>query len=128
MTAPPRVPRAPSVLIVEDDRDVRESLVEVLEEEGIRVASASNGVEAIGYLREAIVMPKLILLDLMMPVMDGRQFRWEQLKVPRWRAVPVVVMTATGDFKQEGKMLRVAGTLRKPLHLTELFELIERYQ
>jgi CheY-like chemotaxis protein len=127
MTAPATF-KIPSVLIVEDDRDVREALVEVLEEEGFGVAAASNGVEALGYLREAIVLPRLILLDLMMPVMDGRQFRCEQLKVPQWRSVPVFVMTATGNFKDEEKVMCVAGAIRKPLHLIELFALVDRYQ
>ena len=116
------------VLIVEDDRDVRDSLIEVLEDEGVYVASASNGAEAIGFLREAIILPRLILLDLMMPVMDGRQFRVAQLKDPKWAVVPVVVMTATGDFKEESKRLNVSGAIRKPLDLLQLFDVVGRYR
>ena len=119
---------AASVLIVEDDRDVREALVEVLEEQGLIVASASNGAEALRYLGQAIDLPRLILLDLMMPVMDGRQFRGEQLKVDRLRAVPVWVMTAAGPFHSQDELLAIAGSIRKPVHLVELLELVGRYQ
>ena len=115
------------VLIVEDDRDVREALVEVLEDEGVLVAAAGNGVEALGYLRDAEILPRLILLDLMMPVMDGRQFRVAQLKDPKWAAVPVVVMTATGDFKEESRRMNVSGAIRKPLDLAQLFDVVSKY-
>ena len=119
---------AASVLIVDDDRDVRETLVEVLEEQGLIVASASNGAEALDYLREAIDLPNLILLDLMMPVMDGRQFRGEQLKVERLRSVPVWVMTAAGAFYSQDGLSAIAGSIRKPVHLVELLDLVGRYQ
>ncbi len=112
------------VLIVEDDRDVRDSLIEVLEDEGVCVAPASNGAEAIGNLKEALILPRLILLDLMMPVMDGRPFRVAQLKEPRW----AVVMTATGDFKEESKRLNVSVAIRKPLDLAQLFAVVGRYR
>ena len=119
--------KPPSVLIVEDDRDVREALVDVLEEEGIIVASAVNGSEALAYLRNAAVLPKLILLDLMMPVMDGREFRSEQVKVLEFAAVPVVVMTAAGNFDHDAMRSTVAGALKKPLHLVELLSLVQRF-
>jgi CheY-like chemotaxis protein len=87
---------APSILVVEDDEDVREAMVAFLQMKGYSVASAGNGREALDYLRDATA-PDLIITDLAMPVMDGRQFRREQLKDARIAAIPVLVITAMGD-------------------------------
>lgn len=85
-----------SILIVEDDEDVREAMVAFLEMKGYSVASASNGREALDYLHAAPA-PDLIITDLAMPVMDGRQFRREQLKDARLAAIPMLVITAMAD-------------------------------
>lgn len=116
------------MLIVEDDPDVRDTLVDVLQRRGVVVESASNGLEALEYLDQAKVLPRLILLDLMMPQMDGRQFRAEQLKVKAWAAVPVILMTAHGDFVAEVASMDLAGGIRKPFQLAELFALVEPYR
>src|SRR5262245_22499124 len=81
------------ILIVDDDSDLRETIREVLDDEGYETAAAGNGAEALAWLREA-PLPALILLDLMMPLMDGWRFREEQLKDDRIAAIPVIVMTA----------------------------------
>src|SRR5262245_23155992 len=83
------------VLVVDDDEEIRNALTEFLSDEGYGVVSASNGREALASLREG-VHPSVILLDLMMPVMDGWDFRAEQLRDPGLRDIPVVVITATG--------------------------------
>src|SRR5690242_5374004 len=72
------------ILVVEDDADVREALVDVLEAEGFSVAMAEDGAQALDYLGGAAPRPALILLDLMMPNMNGLQFREEQLKEPAY--------------------------------------------
>src|SRR5947207_15447872 len=81
------------ILIVEDDFDIREALTQILEDEGFQVRCASNGREALEVATSGPA-PRLILLDLMMPVMNGWQFRAEQLKDPRLAEVPVLVISA----------------------------------
>jgi CheY-like chemotaxis protein len=84
------------VLVVEDDEDARDALVALLQMKGYRAVPACNGKEALDYLKKAPV-PDLIILDLWMPVMDGWQFRSEQVKDPRLAKVPVIVVTALSD-------------------------------
>ncbi len=114
------------VLLIEDDVDLREVMAEALAVAGVRTAVASNGAEALGYLRNALP-PALILLDLMMPVMDGFQFRHAQQAVPAWNAIPVVVLSADRELPAKAAALAVQHFLRKPVDLTELLEVIERF-
>ena len=83
------------VLFVEDDADIRACTAESLEEEGFAVVGAETVDEGLGRLRQGID-PAVILLDLMMPVRTGWDFRREQLADPALRAIPVVVVTASG--------------------------------
>jgi CheY-like chemotaxis protein len=115
-----------SILVVDDDADVRESLTEILGEEGYRVAGARNGREALEYLRSE-TRPSLILLDMMMPEMDGWRFRLEMQKVPELAAIPVVILSAHGSVRDAALALGVADYLRKPLRLESLLEIAERY-
>jgi CheY-like chemotaxis protein len=115
-----------SILIVDDDADVREIIGEALETAGYRVAGASNGAEALRLLRNNTLRPDLILLDLMMPVMDGRAFRAEQQEDPELASIPVLVFTAYGDHRRIAQELRAAGSLSKPLRLDELLSTIAR--
>ena len=128
MTPASAIQEDPWLLVIEDDADVRATLIEVLEKGGGRVAGASNGLEGLEYLDNAKVLPRLILLDLMMPLMDGRQFRLEQQRVPRWLEVPVILMTAHGDFAKEAAQMGLAGGVRKPFQLAELFALVAPYR
>ena len=84
------------LLVVEDDPDIREALTTILEMKEYDAVSAVNGKEALDYL-EGGALPELIILDLSMPVMDGRQFRRQQLKDPRISQIPVVVVSALSD-------------------------------
>jgi two-component system response regulator MprA len=84
-----------TVLIVDDDRAVLDGLSELLESEGYAVATAMDGLDALGQLRGGL-RPAVILLDLMMPRMDGWDFRYEQLEDDDLRDIPVVVITAAG--------------------------------
>ena len=82
-----------TILVIEDDQLLAESLVELLEEDGYRVVSVPNGQNALNYLRHNPA-PHLILLDLMMPVLDGFQFRREQMRDRALARIPVIVLSA----------------------------------
>lgn len=116
--------KRPSILIVEDDRDIRESLAEVLEDEGYSVASAADGLRALEYLSAEAEKPDLILLDLMMPNMNGFQFREEQLKSAEHARIPVAVLSADSDPNERAGDLNVAGYVKKPLKINALLELV----
>jgi CheY-like chemotaxis protein len=113
-----------SVLVVEDDDDLREVLCRVLSDEGYETRSAINGQDALALLRED-PLPGLILLDLMMPIMNGWQFRAVQEADARLAAVPVVVMTAAARLDDAA----IAGTdfVRKPVRIEDLLERVRRH-
>jgi CheY-like chemotaxis protein len=115
------------VLIVEDDRDVRDSLLEVLEDNEYRPVAAANGQEALEQLRQMSCPPCLILLDVMMPVMDGWQFRAEQRDDPSLSAIPVVVISAHASAAEAAQKMSAAGFLKKPVRLESLLQTVERY-
>jgi CheY-like chemotaxis protein len=112
------------ILVVDDDPDIRDSLREVLEDEGYEVACVGNGKEALDHLKSVNPQPCVILLDLMMPVMDGWQFRKEQKLHPEIADIPLVVITATG---KRPVLIDAAELVMKPLDLTRLFQSVERY-
>jgi signal transduction histidine kinase/CheY-like chemotaxis protein len=99
------------VLLVEDDDETREMMRRTLEKDGWRVTEAENGQVAQERLAEAT--PRLILLDLMMPVMDGFQFLVEMRKVEAWRDIPVVVVTAKDLTEEERR--RLSGSVETVL-------------
>ena len=84
----------PPVLIVDDDVDIRETLTEILEGRGFEIVSAANGLEALKLLGSLATTPSAILLDLMMPIMDGYEFLEQVAKDPALAAIPVAVITA----------------------------------
>ncbi len=114
------------VLLIEDDRDIRDSVVEALEDEGYAITCAIDGLDALAKLRTGAALPRLILLDLMMPRMDGLQFRQEMLKEPRWAAIPVVVITADAQAREKARSLAAAGVLQKPVKLHDLCAIVRR--
>lgn len=114
------------VLVVEDDLDIRASIVDLLDEHGYRASGAENGAEALDVLRMGETVPCLILLDLMMPIMDGETFYNELLKEPRWSAIPVVLMSAYRDVAERAGRLKVAH-LVKPIGVDELLETTRRH-
>jgi len=120
-------PEAGHILLVEDDFAIRETVAEVLEGEGFQVTCAANGQEALRRLGEAVSRPEVILLDLMMPVMDGWEFRTAQRSDPRYAAIPVVVLSAGAGA--EGSLARLApdAFLTKPFELDRLLDLVGRY-
>ena len=116
---------ATTVLVVEDDFDLRDALVPILEYEGHRVVSAANGKEALERLH-AMAPPSLILLDLMMPVMSGEEFRAEQLRDPALASIPVVIVSAHASAEDRARRLGAAGCVRKPFEVDDLLEQVRR--
>ena len=106
------------VLIIEDDTDSRVMIQTLLRLEGYEVVGASNGREGLTATRAA--HPCLILLDLMMPVMDGLEFRAEQVRDPAISSIPVVIVSARHDADATASDLGVAACVGKPIDLDEL--------
>jgi CheY-like chemotaxis protein len=113
------------VLVVEDDIDIRGAVVEVLEDAEYEPVVAGNGAEALARLREGSPDPCLILLDMMMPVMDGYEFREAQKADPAMSEIPVVLFTAHPNVTPAS--VGAAGVLKKPLDFDALLHLIEEF-
>lgn len=112
------------VLVVEDDGNLRQSICAVLDDAGYASWPAENGEVALERAREE--RPCVILLDLMMPIMNGWEFRAEQLRDPNLASIPVVIMTADGRAADKARTLH-ADYLKKPIHLNALLELVNDY-
>ena len=110
------------ILIIEDDISIRELLVEILEGNGYQVFHGTNGLDGIKSL-EAII-PDLILMDIMMPLMDGYAFRKELLLNPKWNSIPVVAMSAQFQAKEKLADYEINNFINKPLELDHLLETI----
>ena len=110
------------VCVVEDDVDLRRTLSEALEAQGYEVMVAANGAEALDALRQEATPPCLILLDLMMPVMNGYEFRAVQRADPALSGIPVVVISA-----HERSGVDADDFLAKPVPLRRLLSVIQRY-
>ncbi|RKG92865.1 response regulator [Corallococcus terminator] len=108
------------ILVVEDDFYIRESLRELLEDEGHTVVCAEHGAQALALLETLRPSPDLILLDLMMPVKDGFQFRAEQRADTRFAHIPVVVMSADPQLDSRREVLAARSYLRKPVDIDQL--------
>ena len=111
-----------NVLVVDDDPDLLDATSFVIENEGIVVETARNGEEALEVLR-AGRLPGLVLLDLMMPVMNGWEFLEEVAKDPVLKAIPVVVLTAAERTQVPG----ATEVLSKPVDLVALLRVVQRY-
>ena len=114
------------VLLVDDDFDIRAVLLEVLEQEGYRVSVATNGQDALAFL-ETNPAPDLILLDLMMPVMNGYEFREHQVANTNWSKIPVIVMSADGGKSNSDRQERLKGAVfvKKPPDLDEFLQTVQ---
>ncbi len=111
-----------TILVVEDHADLRDMLAILLESEGYEVRTATNGAEALARLSETL--PALILLDLMMPVMTGDEFRERQLADPRYSKVPVICMTAAHDGRARAERIRADEYFQKPLDFEHLLTVV----
>lgn len=108
------------ILIVEDDLGSRRALTNVLEDRGYRVAGVGSVAEAMHFLRQQAI-PELIVLDLMLPDMEGWDFRHEQKKDPRLADIPVIAVSAVG------KLVDVEYSFRKPLDYDQFLRAVEQY-
>jgi CheY-like chemotaxis protein len=115
---------AAHILLVEDDSAIRESVAECLQSEGHAVHAARNGAEALAWLREGN-RPTLVVLDLVMPVMDGARFLQALRSEPALRDLPAVLMTAAMASPANPLPLATAY-LEKPFELAALLEVVER--
>jgi CheY-like chemotaxis protein len=117
------------VLIVDDDADIRTVIQSTLDAEGYETACAENGQEALTILRASEVGPRLVLLDLMMPKMNGLQLLDVLSRDVRLQAIPVVVMTAHTQHRGELAWATHAPSmfLEKPIALAELLSVVEQY-
>jgi CheY-like chemotaxis protein len=121
MTSPPV--HCP-VLIVEDDEDLREMMAQLLTLEGYEAATVANGREALDYLHHTST-PNVILLDLMMPVMDGWEFHRQLEADPALAPVPVIVLSAVDQVRAAN--IHAAAFLKKPLDFDRLLALVRTY-
>jgi CheY-like chemotaxis protein len=113
-----------SILIVEDDQSIRETMIEMLEGEGYNTFSAINGKDALTLLRDGIPKPCLVLLDMMMPIMNGREFLDEMMKDAVLAPIPVLIVSAIADpSNTKGSV----GFLKKPVDIDAVLATVSRY-
>jgi CheY-like chemotaxis protein len=113
-----------AVLIVEDEPAIRELLQVTLEDEGYGVAAASDGLEALAQVDRDL--PCLILLDLMLPHMDGATFLAELARRGLWPGIPVIVLSAAAGADSWATEIRAEGYLGKPFDLATVLEAVDR--
>ena len=113
------------VLVVDDDPAVRDATVAGLESEGLRAVGVGDGREALDVLRSGRVAPCAIVLDLMMPTMDGWEFREHQLRERSLAAIPVVVVSAYADPRREATSMGALAGLQKPIEIDEVSRLVD---
>jgi CheY-like chemotaxis protein len=113
----------PFILIVDDDADIREALSDVLTDHGYQTVALRNGLEALEHLRSG-ARPRLILLDAMMPVMDGPTFRRAQMVDPELSSLPVLMISAGHDSGLDLQALGLPKMMHKPIDLDQLLAAI----
>lgn len=116
-----------SILIIDDDSEIRSSLADILEDEGFNILQAGNGLEGMQVLESLSDLPCMILLDLMMPVMDGQAFRGEQLRNPKLAAIPTILFSADGQLNKKAENIGIEEYVKKPIDLTVLLNLTDKY-
>jgi CheY-like chemotaxis protein len=121
-----REPPASDILLVEDDDSLGVILTAVLQDQGYTVARASNGKEALDYLGSDRP-PRLILLNLMMPVMNGWKLRDYLKQDPALAQIPVVVLSGVCNLEKKAAALEAADTFTKPYNLKALIETVRQY-
>jgi CheY-like chemotaxis protein len=116
----------PHVLVVDDDDELRDAVADALRDAGLSVKTARNGREALDVMAKE-ALPAVILLDLMMPIMSGWEFRVAQLRDEKIRAIPIVVMSAVTDVRGAAEQLQADGFLMKPVELQTLIATVTRF-
>ncbi|MGE3267269.1 MAG: response regulator [Chloroflexota bacterium] len=113
------------VLILEDDREIATVLSDTLSDEGYDIRCAANGQEGLAILSQWV--PHLILLDLTMPVMDGRSFRDAQRNLtPPLADLPVIVLSGTRDVRAQAEYMAAAAAIAKPFELEDVLNTVAR--
>jgi DNA-binding response OmpR family regulator len=115
------------VMLVEDDDETREALATILEEARYRVLRAANGAAAWSLLNDHGGACDIILLDLMMPVMNGWDFRRKQRESSDFSSIPVLLMSAGGNIASSCADLGTSDYIAKPVEVAELLSKIQRY-
>jgi len=115
------------ILIIEDDSEIRNTMIDFLEDEGFVVRAAENGAQGISILQESETLPGLIFLDIMMPVMDGIEFRSTQLKDVNYSKIPTVIFSADGRVNQKVDTAGTVEVLKKPVELDDVINLANKY-
>ena len=108
------------VLIVDDEREIRESLEELFQDEGYLVSTAANGAEALTRLNEA-QSPCVVILDLLMPILGGDEVYEEMQKAPRLRGIPVIIITSDPSRAPNGLLI-----MKKPMNLDRLLQTVRQ--
>jgi CheY-like chemotaxis protein len=116
---------SPPILVVEDEPGTREQMTRILRHAGYPVVAVANGEEALDRLR-ADSRPCLVVLDLMLPVMDGFEFRVRQMQDPEIANIPVVVVSGGVDAERKAETLRPAACLSKPVDRAALLAVVRR--
>jgi len=116
-----------AVLVVDDDTNVREMICAALAGQGYETAAAGNGKEALSYLRSSARQPRLILLDLMMPEMNGWEFRKVQQEDPVLSRIPVAIITGAAGLEGQAPVLGAVDVLGKPSRIETLISLVSRF-
>jgi two-component system, sensor histidine kinase and response regulator len=109
------------ILIVDDEEDLRDSLVDFFQDEGFEVTTAANGAEALQQLADS-ELPCVVLLDLLMPVLDGNQVYSEMQRDPRLAKVPVIVSTSDPSRAPPGLLI-----MKKPVNLPRLLSTVKQH-
>jgi CheY-like chemotaxis protein len=117
----PPSPTTREIFVVDDDLNAREALADLLEHSGYTVFSAANGREALDYLHHS-APPAVIILDLMMPVMDGVEFLHRQSHDPALLDIPVIILTASPPAES----VKASAIMRKPVRFDSLLQVVER--
>jgi CheY-like chemotaxis protein len=115
-----------TILLCEDDPDIRDSVTEILEEAGYTVLGATSGDEALRLLSRH-ERPALLLLDLMMPGMNGWELYKELRQDPLWSSIPIVVFSAMPRVEGYADAIGAVEYLRKPLAMDELLGAVARH-
>lgn len=123
--AAPQVARR--LLVVEDDLDIQQTMLDILSEEGFAVRVAGNGREALDLLGEGAFRPQLILLDMMMPIMNGEQFRLAQRADAALADIPVIVVSADNQAATKAQAMQARACLAKPVDLDVLLDALEDF-
>jgi len=113
------------VLVVDDDSGNRETMSELLDNKGYSVLQAENGQKALDILKHVSILPCLVVLDMAMPIMDGRGFLRRRAHDPDLRDIPVVVVS--GSSQKGAPLQGIEGYFRKPVNVERLIEVIDQH-